>query len=129
MDRPTLGEQEMEVLRYVAEHAPISGNEVAEAFGEPRGLARSTVLTVIERLRKKGYLSRERDEGVYRYSPRLPQSEVLVGLLQRFVETTLGGSLSPVVAYLARAEQLSERDVEELQRLVDGIKARSKERS
>ena len=48
MDKPPLGDQELETLRYISEHAPISVGEVAAGFGEPRGLARTTVLTVME---------------------------------------------------------------------------------
>ena len=44
--------------------------EVVERFGQPRGLARSTVLTMMERLRKKGHLSRQQVDGVYRYATR-----------------------------------------------------------
>src|SRR4029079_15738358 len=69
MEQPPLGEQELEVWRYIAEHPPISAREVAARFAEEQGLARTTILPVIERLRKKGYLTRRRREGVYHYSP------------------------------------------------------------
>ena len=48
MERPSLGDQELELLRFVTEHAPISVGEAARQFGEPRQLARNTVLTVME---------------------------------------------------------------------------------
>src|SRR5438128_54326 len=102
METPHVGEQELEVLQFVTDHAPIAGREVAERFAEERGLARTTVLTVIERLRKKGFLSRRRREGVYHYSPRVSKVELLQGLVGEFVQRTLGGSVSPVVAYLSR---------------------------
>src|SRR5262245_19974415 len=87
MERPTLGEQEMEILRYLSERAPVTAGQVAEGFGEERGLARTTVAIVIERLRRKGYVTRQRRRGVFQYSPRLTRDEVLQGLLHRFVET------------------------------------------
>src|SRR5438552_9482466 len=121
MEQPSLGDQELEVLRYVSEHAPISVGEVAERFGAPRGLARTTILTVMERLRKKGYLARTKGERPFRYSPRAPQAQVLQGLVREFVEKTLGGSLSPFVAYLAEAKDLSPEELEELRRLVETL--------
>jgi len=45
-------------LAAVAEHAPASVREVAQQFGGPRGLARTTILTVMER------------RGVLRYIPQ-----------------------------------------------------------
>jgi predicted transcriptional regulator len=122
MENPTLGEQELEVLRFVADRAPVSAREVAEQFAETQGLARTTVLTVMERLRKKGYLTRKRRQGVFHYSPRVPQSDVLQGLVRQFVEKTLAGSVSPIVAYLVKSRQLSEEELRELQRLVDELR-------
>jgi predicted transcriptional regulator len=122
MENPSLGEQELEVLRFIADRAPVSAREVAEQFAEARGLARTTVLTVMERLRKKGYLTRKRRQGVFHYSPRVPQSDVLQGLVRQFVEKTLAGSVSPIVAYLARSRQLTEEELRELQKLVDELR-------
>lgn len=126
-DHPSLGEQELEVLRYIAEHAPVTAREVAERFGDEQGLARTTILTVMERLRRKGFITRRRREGVYHYSPRVAQQEVLQGIVRQFIERTLGGSVSPVVAYLSQARKVSDSDLQELQRLVDELKAEREE--
>src|SRR5262249_8075907 len=90
MVQPSLGDLELETLRFITENAPISVGDVAAQFGKPRGLARTTILTVMERMREKGYLAREPQEGVFRYSPRYPQSAVLKGLVRDFVRKTLG---------------------------------------
>ncbi|HTE20179.1 MAG TPA: BlaI/MecI/CopY family transcriptional regulator, partial [Armatimonadota bacterium] len=92
-------------------------------FGQERSLARTTVLTVMERLRKKGYLTRKRREGAFRYWPCVPQAQVLQNLVSRFVERTLGGSVSPVVAYLADAKRISEADLAELEKLVNELRS------
>jgi predicted transcriptional regulator len=124
---PALGQQELETLRFIADHGPISVGEVARRFGEARGLARSTILTVMERLRKKGYLSRLKAEGSYQYESRWPKSEILRGLVERFVENSLEGSLSPFVAYLADARGLSGAEIEELKRIVDEMTPKKEE--
>lgn len=122
MRRPTLGEHEMEVLRFITEHAPVTTGQVAEQYGAARGLARTTVQTVMERLRKKGYLVRKRQRGVFHYSPRLSQADVLQGLLHRFIEETLGGSLAPVVTYLNRTRRLTPAELAELRQLVEELR-------
>jgi predicted transcriptional regulator len=123
MKRPPLGDQELEVLQFVARHAPAPASRVAEQFGVERGLARTTVLTVLERLRRKGYLARRRRAGVFHYAPRLEQSEVLGGLVQRFFEQTLSGSVSPVVAYLANTRRISDEELGELEQLVEQLRS------
>lgn len=121
MKIPTLGEQELAVLRFIAERAPVAAREVIDKFAGEQELARTTVLTKIERLRKKGYLTRRRQKGVYVYSPRVPQTEVMQGLVRDFVEKTLGGSVSPVLAYLIHTRQLTNEELAVLQRLADEL--------
>ncbi len=122
-----LGEQELEVLRYVTDHAPVSVRETADQFGVPRGLARTTILTVMERLRKKGHLSRRKVTSSYEYSPAQTKQDLMQGLVHDFVEKTLDGSLSPFVAYLAQNKGLSESERSELQRLVDKLSVTEKD--
>lgn len=125
MRKAALGEVEGAILKWVAEHAPASVGEVAKALGESRGLARTTVLTVMERLRAKGFLVREKVEGMFRYSPAEPHQAQMRGLVSRFVERSLGGSLDPFVAYLSKDADLSEEQIESLRRLVHELEARS----
>ena len=118
---------EWEVLEYVTEHHPISVREVTQHFAGTRGYARTTVLTLMERLREKGYLSRRKDEGVNRYFPSEPRGELLRSLVAEFVQKALRGSVSPFTAYLARDAHLSREELAELKQLVSELEVRSGE--
>jgi predicted transcriptional regulator len=122
--KKAVGEQELVVLRYVAEHGPATVGEVAERLGEPQGLARSTILTVMERLRQKGHLTRSKVEGVYQYSSVVPASELLREVVGEFVQRTLSGSLSPFVTYLSEADDVSEEELKQLQDVVARLQSR-----
>jgi predicted transcriptional regulator len=114
----TIGDQELALLRFVAEHGPATVGQAAERFGVPRGLARSTVLTMMERLRKKGHLTRRQVEGVYQYAPRTAPGAAVRQAVHSFVDRTLGGSVAPFVAYLSERERLSDEELAELESLV-----------
>lgn len=121
-DHPPLGAQELELLRYVTEHAPASVRDVVEDFGERRGLARTTIMTVMERLRKKGYLIRTKSkDGNYQYFPSISQADLYLNLVQTFVDKTLGGSIAPFIAYLNESPDLSPEEVEELRKLIETL--------
>ena len=62
--------------------SPPTVGEVAERFGEAQGLARSTILTVMERLRKKGHLTRGKVEGVFRVCSTAGDKNWKSGVLQ-----------------------------------------------
>ena len=119
----SIGEQELRLLEHIAAKGPCTVGEVAEEFGAARGLARSTVLTVMERLREKGHLRRKREGGVYRYSSPRSQAELLQSAVGSFVERTLSGSVSPFVTYLAeKSEQVSEEELNQFSNaLSDGL--------
>ena len=122
-NRETIGREEMQVLRYVVDRHPVSVREVADHVAATSGKARTTVLTVMERLRDKGYLVRRKKGGVYLYRPKRSQAEVLRNLVADFVREALGGSVSPFVAYLAEEADLNDEEVRELARLVADLEA------
>jgi len=113
-----LGPTELEVLRYLGGHHPLNVGAVADHFARTTGQARTTILTIMERLRAKGYLTRKRSGGAYRYSPVVASGDLLRELVKSFVDTTLAGSVSPFVAYLAEGGPVSDDDLDELKRLV-----------
>ncbi len=119
-----LGAVQLEILQYIADHEPIRVSDVAEHFAQTAGKARTTILTVMEKLREKGYLTRRKREGAYQYSVRQRQSDVLAGVVQRFVEKSLGGSVSPFIAWLADSRELTGDELAKLKELVENNEAR-----
>ncbi|KRG63238.1 methicillin resistance protein [Stenotrophomonas humi] len=127
MRRKTVGDQELALLQYIGENEPTSVGEVAARYGESRGLARSTVLTMMERLRTKGYLQRASHEGVYRYHTTAEQQEVVNSAVSSFVEKTLQGSISPFVAWMSEKAAVSDNELAELEALVARLQSQRRE--
>lgn len=127
MPKPSIGDQELALLHYLAEHENATVGEVASDFGEARGLARSTVLTMMERLRAKSYLKRRHVDGVYRYSTATGTGEVMSNAVGQFVEKTLSGSLSPFVAWMSQKAEVSDSELAELEALVAKLQSQRKE--
>jgi predicted transcriptional regulator len=123
----TIGDQELALLRFLGDRNGATAAEAADGFGAPRRLARSTVLTMMERLRAKGHLTRRQVDGVYRYVPRTTPRAAAQQAVERFITRTLGGSVSPFVAYLAEQEQLSDQEIAEIESLLARLQARKKE--
>ena len=127
MRRKTIGDQELALLQYIAGQGDASVGEVAAEFGEARGLARSTVLTMMERLRAKAYLKRKQVEGVYRYTSTAQQDDVVRNAVGSFVEKTLQGSVSPFVAWMSQRTEVSDGELAELEALVATLQSKRKE--
>ena len=118
MAQSTIGEQELALLRHIADRGAVSVAEAVEQFGSERGLARSTVLTMMERLRKKGHLGRRLLSGIYHYRARTSSADLLKGAVRHFVEGKLNGSVSPFLAYLSEASEVSDAELMELEAIV-----------
>ena len=116
--------QELQFLRFVARHGPISAGRVAEELGAELGLSRSTVLTVLERLRRKDHLRRRRKDGVYLYTSTLPLDRLMRASVGQFVERSLGGSVAPFAAWLSERAEVSEEELAELRRMVAKLESR-----
>ncbi|MGB5853550.1 MAG: BlaI/MecI/CopY family transcriptional regulator [Rhodanobacter sp.] len=127
MRKPTIGDQELALLQHIEEGGAASVGEVAASFGEPRGLARSTVLTMMERLRGKGYLKRKQVRGMFRYSIATGPGEAMRSAVGSFVEKTLSGSVSPFVAWLSERAEISDDELAELEALVAQLQDRRRE--
>lgn len=105
---------ELKILTYINDHHPVTVREVAERFAQSDEYARTTVLTLMERLRKKGYLKRDESQPVHRYAPAVRPPDLQRSLVRDFVRQMLGGSLSPFMAFLSEDAELNEEEIREL---------------
>ena len=117
-EQKSLGELELIILKTVWERPESTVQEVAERVGKRRGCARTTVLTVMQRLHAKGFLKRRKAGGVFRFTATEERGAVLSNLIGQFVERVLDGSSAPFLAYLSTKEELTPRQMEQLQAIV-----------
>jgi len=116
-----LGKAEMDVLCYVAEHAPVTVRAVADHLAQTKGCVRTTVLNSMERLRRKGFLSRRKAEGVYQYLPVENKGDLFQKLLKGFVEAAFGGSHGPLVTYFAERGKLTREEMRMLRNIASRL--------
>lgn len=115
-----LGKLEREVLDEVWRRGETSVREVHREF-EDR-VAYTTLMTTLDRLYKKGLLTRRKSSRAFLYSPRLSPEEFEQGVAEDVIDGLLGGSVKTAEPVLACfVEAVSERDrelLDELDRLV-----------
>ncbi len=118
---PNLGELELEVLKVVWDRQPCSVKDVADILAERSGYARTTILTVMQRLHGKGLLTRRRHHDVWLYTAARSRERVLSSLVRRFVDNVLDASPAPFVAYLTQTAKLSREQIESLQSIIRSL--------
>jgi predicted transcriptional regulator len=121
-----IGQAELEVLQFIADRGKVTVRQAADHFGESKGYVRTTLLQMMERLRKKGFLKRTMVDGLYHYESVDETSTIYRSLIERFVEGSLGGSLAPFVAYLTAQGDVSDDELTQLKQLVDQLETKRK---
>jgi predicted transcriptional regulator len=77
-----LGDLEREVMTQLWESAePLTVRQVHERLSRNRDLAYTTVMTVLDRLAKKGVVDQQRADRAYRYAPAQSREEMTAALM------------------------------------------------
>lgn len=110
----TVSDAELEILEILwsADRA-LNANEIRGMLNQTRSWERTTVLTLINRLLKKGVISLEKRE-VYYYLPCIRRDEYVKEETKHFLEKFFRGSSKNLAAALVDSEALSKEDIKEL---------------
>jgi len=114
----TLGQLELEVLKIVWDKQGSTVLEVAEILAKQKGCARTTVLTVIQRLHKKDFLKRKKEGGVFHYYPTEKKTTVLGNIAKQFIQNIFEGSPSNLIQHLTESDVPAE-ELTQIKKIID----------
>ena len=115
---PKIHEGEYRFCLIMWEHEPVSSLELVRLCQEKLGWKRTTTYTVIKRLGDRGVLKLE--NGVV--TALISKEEAESAEIDIFVESKFGGSLPAFVAAFTKRKDVSEKDLDEMQRMIDRIR-------
>jgi predicted transcriptional regulator len=121
--KQVLGKLEAEVMQILWQQPGQPVTEVEERLRRRREIAHTTVLTTLDRMYRKGYLTRERQGKAFVYAPRYSREEFERTLAREVLSGLLGGLGEPVLSTFV---ELVGQDEEQLERLEELIRARRK---
>ena len=118
MDMPKIHESEYRFCLIMWEHEPVAAAELARLCQEQLGWKRTTTYTVIKRLGERGVLKNENGT----ITSLVSKDEAQASEIDELVEKKFEGSLPAFVAAFARRQDLSEKELDEVQRMIDRIR-------
>lgn len=116
-----LGEAEMEMLQHVWDLGEATVADVHQRVLATRSVAYTTVMTLLKKLADKGYLQYKQNGAAYIYSPARPPEQVRGSLLKDIIDKVFRGSRTALVHTLVGQEELSDEELAEIQRLIEGL--------
>lgn len=111
----------MEILHHVWELEEATVAQVQERILESRKVAYTTVMTIMKNLSDKGYLKYRKDGATYVYSPAQKPEDVQFDLINSMIKKVFKGSTSALVQSLVKNEKMSEKEITEIKKLIDGM--------
>lgn len=110
----SVSDAELEILEVLwSEDKALNAGEIRSRLNENKNWERTTVLTLIQRLLKKGVISQEKRE-VYYYAPCIRREDYVKEETKYFVDKFFKGSSRNLAAALVNSEALTKEDIEEL---------------
>lgn len=124
--RPPLSDAQLEIMQIVWQHKEITVSDVWQELESRRPVARNTVLTVMDRLEKRGWMAKRSVGNTHLYRATISQSETLGDVVERFVDTVFGGSAESLVMALLEGRGVSPDEARRIRKRIDEARDKSR---
>jgi predicted transcriptional regulator len=93
---------EFELMRILWSLGEGSVKEIWKKVNPQRDLAYTTVMTVLDKMRRKGILNQHKRGKAYVYTPAIRSDEALEGVIGHIVETYFSGSRADFLRFVSK---------------------------
>lgn len=115
MKTPKIFESEYRFCLLLWENEPINSTKLVALCKEQLGWSKATTYTVIRRLSERGVVKNENTM----VSTLISKEDAQKSRLEEMVEETFEGSIPAFIAAFSQSKKLSQKDVQQLQALID----------
>ena len=122
-----LTELQITILRLLWEKGEATVAAIWEALHADRGLAQTTVATLLTRLERRGVVGRRTDHRQYVYRALVTEAEVRRSMVGELTERLFEGDVTALVNHLLSSREIAPGDLARLRTLIDHAESRSQE--
>lgn len=115
-----LSDLQLELMRVLWARGEASTAEVAEVLANSRGLAHTTIATLLTRLEKRGIVAARRDGRQLVYRALVEEGTVRRSMVAGLLDSLFGGDARALVAHLVREEEIAPGDLDKVRQLLAG---------
>lgn len=118
MENPKIFESEYRFCLILWENEPVTTVQLVKLCQEQLGWKRTTTYTVIKRLAERGVLSNENGT----VKALISKEDAQASEIDELVEKKFEGSLPAFVAAFTKRKDISDAELDEVQRMIDRIR-------
>src|SRR5262245_6592605 len=125
--RPGLSDAERDILQSLWDDGPGTVREVQERMAA-RGpeWTRSTVITLLQRLEKKGYATSDRSGFAFVFHAAVSRADLARQRMQEVADELTDGRAAPLLLAFAEKQKFTPSELAELRDLIDELSSRSR---
>jgi len=112
-----LSKSEEQLMQYIWKQGKAFMNELLEMYPDPKP-ANTTVATLLKRMKDKGYIDYEQLGRSRQYYPLVKKSDYFSRHLNGLIQKYFDNSPSSFASFFAKETDLSEKELQELQEIV-----------
>lgn len=115
-----ISEAELEVMKLLWKNEKMTSPEIVEELLKTSEWKDKTILTLINRLVKKGAVNAEKESGkAFLYSANINEDEYKQEQSNSLINKLFNGSISLMMSNFVKSNKISNEDIEELKRILE----------
>lgn len=115
---------EWHVLESLWAGEPKVGSQIAADMAQKKGWSRSTTLTMLHRMTKKGLIFCDDSGKMKSYRPLIGREEAVKRETESFLERVYNGSVSRLINGFVEKQELTDKEIEELRQILNNAEGR-----
>lgn len=121
MERTTLGELQHAIMRVLWKRGEATSADVHAALLSERGLAPTTISTMLRKMEDKGVVGHRVDGRQFVYRAKVSEAEIRRSMVSQIVDRLFGGDASALVSYLVDEQNLDPEELARLKAMLDHV--------
>ena len=114
-----LGDLQLAIMRVLWERGEAPAIEVHRALLEERGLAVTTIKTMLRKLEGHGCVEHRTNGRQFIYRPAIAETDVRAGMVDTLVQRLFGGDSTALVNHLVESGEIQPDDLASLKEIVE----------
>jgi predicted transcriptional regulator len=119
MKRIQLGDLQHSIMKVLWDRGRATAAEVHQELLEDRGLAPTTIATMLSKMEKKGVVTHDTEGRRFVYRPTVSEAAVRRSTLSELTDRWFEGSAGALVSHLLSEHEIEDRELDQLRALVD----------
>ena len=124
--KETLGDLQLAIMRVLWASGEATAADVHDALTAERGLAPTTIATMLMKMEKKGVVRHYADGRRFVYQPAVSEQQVRRSMVDGLRQRLFGGDVGAFVSHLLGEHEIDARELAEIKKMLRGRKPLSR---